>query len=262
LPAAAAEWAYRAVGADMMLGSFSGGTDVCTGFVGPSPLHPVWAGEISCRCLGARVEVYDDAGRPVVGEEGELVIAAPLPSMPVRFWADPGDARYRAAYFERFPGVWAHGDRATLTERGTVTITGRSDGTLNRGGVRMGTAEFYSVVESGDDVADSLVVHVEDPAGGPGQLWLFVVPAPGVDDQEALAERLRAALRRELSPRHVPDHIVAVPAIPRTLTGKKMEVPVKRLLAGVDPARALAVEAVADPGSLEPFLALSKKAVR
>jgi acetoacetyl-CoA synthetase len=252
LPAAAAEWVYQGVGGDLLLSSFSGGTDVCTGFVGGSPLHPVWAGEISCRCLGAAVEVFDEAGTSVIDEEGELVLTQPLPSMPVAFWDDDG-SRYRSTYFERFPGVWAHGDRATLTERGTVIITGRSDGTLNRGGVRMGTAEFYAVVEGLDGVSDSLVVHLEDPAGGPGELWLFFVPAEGVDP-DVVSGQIRLALRRDLSPRHVPDRIVPIAAVPHTLSGKKLEVPVKRILAGVAPEEALTLASVANPESLDPFL--------
>jgi acetoacetyl-CoA synthetase len=259
LPAAAAEWVYREVAADILLASFSGGTDVCTGFVGASPLHPVWAGEISCRCLGAAVEIFDDSGYAIVDREGELVLTQPLPSMPVGFWGDAGGQRYRSAYFERFPGVWAHGDRATLTTRGTVIITGRSDGTLNRGGVRMGTAEFYDVVEGFDEVTDSLVVHLEDAGGGPGQLWLFVVVAGGASCSGDLEGRLRAALRRDLSPRHVPDRIVAVPAIPRTLSGKKLEVPLKRILAGVPVADALALASVDQPDSLQPFVSLARE---
>jgi len=258
LPASVAEWVYEEVAADVLLSSFSGGTDVCTGFVGGSPLHPVWAGEISCRCLGARVEVFDPAGRSVVGDEGELVLSAPLPSMPVGFWGDGDGSRYRAAYFDRFPGVWAHGDRARLTDRGTVIITGRSDGTLNRGGVRMGTAEFYSVVEGLDEVADSLVVHVEDSLGGPGELWLFVVEAPSTDPANAV-ERVKEALRRDLSPRHVPDRIVSIPAVPRTLSGKKLEVPVKRILSGEAPGDALSLSSVANPESLEPFIQLARQ---
>lgn len=255
LPAAAARWFYECVGDDMMLASFSGGTDVCTGFVGTSPLHPVWAGEISCRCLGAKVEVFDDRGRPVLNQEGELVVTAPLPSMPVGLWGDDG-TRYRSTYFERFPGVWAHGDQAMLTDRGTVVITGRSDGTLNRGGVRIGTAELYAVVESFQEVADSLAVHLEDPDGGPGELWLFAVGAKGAD-LSGIDDRLRAALRRDLSPRYVPDHVRLVPAIPRTHSGKKLEVPVKRLLSGTPAEDAFSLAAVADPKSLEPFLALA-----
>jgi acetoacetyl-CoA synthetase len=242
---------YEEVADDVMLSSFSGGTDVCTGFVGGSPLHPVWAGEISCRCLGAAVEVFDEAGKSVINQEGELVLTGPLPSMPVGFWGDDG-RRYRSAYFERFPGVWAHGDRATLTDRGTVIITGRSDGTLNRGGVRMGTADFYAVVEGLDGVTDSLVVHLEDPEGGPGELWLFFVPAEGVDP-DSMSERIKSALRRDLSPRHVPDRMVPIGAVPRTLSGKKLEVPVKRILSGVAPAEALTLASVANPESLDPF---------
>jgi acetoacetyl-CoA synthetase len=256
LPAAAAEWVYREVADDVMLASFSGGTDVCTGFVGPSPLHPVWAGEISCRCLGAAVEVFDDPGHAIIDREGELVLTQPLPSMPVGFWGDPDGKRYRAAYFERYPGIWAHGDRATLTSRGTVMITGRSDGTLNRGGVRMGTAEFYAVVEGFPEVTDSLVVHLEDAGGGPGELWLFVVTSGPVPDLE---RRVGDALRRDLSPRHVPDRIVAVPAIPRTLSGKKLEVPLKRILTGVPVADALALASVDQPDSLQPFVRLARE---
>jgi acetoacetyl-CoA synthetase len=249
---------YKDVAEDVLLASFSGGTDVCTGFVGTSPLHPVWAGEMSCRCLGARVEVFDDDGRPVTGSEGELVLTAPLPSMPVSILGDRDGSRYRSTYFERFPGVWAHGDRATLTERGTVIITGRSDGTLNRGGVRMGTAEFYAVVEALPQVADSLAVHLEDPSGGPGELMLFVVPAEDVE-RDDLADTVRAALRRDMSPRHVPDVIEVVKLIPRTLSGKKLEVPVKRILAGADVSSAVALASVAEPDSLQPFVEMARR---
>ncbi len=188
------------------------------------------------------------------------MLTAPLPSMPVRFWGDDDGRRYHAAYFERFPSVWAHGDRATLTGRGTCIITGRSDGTLNRGGVRMGTAEFYDIVERFDLVADSLVVHLDDRDGGPGQLWLFVVARDehlGAVGRDELADQLKAALRRELSPRHVPDRIVMVAQIPRTLSGKKLEVPVKRILAGVPIAEALTLTSVANPDSLTAFVGLA-----
>ncbi len=257
LPGSAAEWVYRDVKADLLVASFSGGTDVCTGFAGASPLHPVWPGEISCRCLGVALEVFDETGHPVRDVEGELVVTQPMPSMPVSFLNDPGDTRYRAAYFDRYPGVWVHGDRATLTAHGSVVITGRSDGTLNRGGVRMGTAEFYNVVEALPEVTDSLVVHLEDPGGGPGELWLFVV-APDADP-DALVERIRTEVRTRLSPRHVPDHVEVVGAVPRTLTGKKLEVPVKRILAGADPAAVASLSSVANPESLATFVALATR---
>lgn len=256
LPAEGARWVFEHLGEDILLESYSGGTDVCSGFVGASPLHDVWPGEISCRCLGVRVEVYDEDGHPVVDQEGELVVTLPMPSMPVGFLNDPGDARYRSAYFERFPGVWAHGDHATLTSRGTVIITGRSDGTLNRGGVRMGTAEFYAVVEAIAGIVDSLVVHVEDPGGGAGELWLFVV-APSAD-LDSLQGTVRSAIRAKLSPRHLPDRVVLIDEVPRTLTGKKLEVPVKKILAGAEPSSVVSLTSMANPESLAPFVALAR----
>jgi acetoacetyl-CoA synthetase len=257
LPAAGFRWVHDAVSPAVPLGSLSGGTDLCTGFLGPCPLVPVWAGEISCRMLGARVEAFDEAGRPVVGREGELVITAPMPSMPVALWGDPDGSRLRSAYFEPWPGVWRHGDWLTITERGSCVISGRSDATLKRGGVRIGTAEFYGVVEALPEIADSLVVHLEDAGGGPGELLLFVVPRDGAALDAGLRERIAGELRSELSPRHVPDEILAVPAIPRTLSGKKLEVPVKRILLGAHPDLAASKDALADPRSLEPFEALA-----
>jgi len=253
LPAEGFEWVYEAVKPDLLLSSISGGTDVCTAFVGGCPLVPVRAGEISCRYLGARVEAYDEAGHPVVGEQGELVITAPMPSMPVGFWGDEDGSRYRDAYFEDHPGVWTHGDWITLYADGACVITGRSDATLNRGGVRMGTAELYSVVEALPEVADSLVVHLEDREGGPGRLVLFVAPAGGAPLDEALRDRIRTALRTELSPRHVPDEIHEVPGVPRTLSGKKLEVPVKRILGGADPDRAASRGSLANPDVLDAY---------
>ena len=254
----AARWVYEAVNPDVLLSSFSGGTDVCTGFVGASPLHPVWAGEISCRCLGAKVEVFDDDGNSQVGSEGELVLTAPLPSMPVAFVDDEDGSRLRSAYFERYPGVWHHGDRAVLSERGTLTITGRSDGTLNRGGVRMGTAELYSVLDSLPEVSDSLAVHLEDPGGGPGELLVLVVGAPGADNDE-VTDVIRTELRRRLSPRHVPDRVEFVTAIPRTLSGKRLEVPVKRVLLGAPPSEVLSTAALTDPSSIDPIVELARR---
>ncbi len=258
LPAAGFDWVYEAVGPDLVLGSLSGGTDLCTGFVGPCPILPVWAGEITCRMLGAKVEAYDEDGRSVVGRQGELVLSAPMPSMPVGFWNDPDGSRLRGAYFERYPGVWRHGDWITITERGSCVISGRSDATLKRGGVRLGTAEFYAIVEGLPDVADSLVVHLEDAEGGPGELLLFVVPRTGTDVDADLRGRIVTELRRNLSPRHVPDTIMAVPAVPRTLSGKKLEIPVKRILLGLPPDTVASRDALADPRGLEPFEALAE----
>jgi acetoacetyl-CoA synthetase len=259
LPAEGAHWVYDAVARDVMLSSISGGTDVCTAFVGGCPLEEVRAGEIPCRWLGAAVEAYDEDGRSVVGSEGELVITAPMPSMPVALWGDDDGSRLRSTYFGTYPGVWRHGDWITLTERGSCVITGRSDATLNRGGVRMGTAELYSVVEDIAGVVDSLVVHVEDPDGGPGRLVLLVVPV-AQDMQGAagddLSRRIKESLRSSLSPRHVPDEIHLVRSIPRTLSGKKLELPVKRILAGEDPREVASREALADPEALDAIVEL------
>jgi acetoacetyl-CoA synthetase len=259
LPAAGFDWVHEAVSPAVQLGSLSGGTDVCTGFLGPSPLVPVWAGEISCRMLGARVEAFDADGRSVVGREGELVITAPMPSMPVGLWGDDDGSRLREAYFSTYPGVWRHGDWVTITDRGSCIVTGRSDATLKRGGVRIGTSEFYGIVESLPEVADSLVVHLEDAGGGPGELLLFVVPRDGRGLDDQLRGRIGSALRQELSPRHVPDSIIEVPAVPRTLSGKKLEVPVKRILLGAPPDLAASRDALADPASLAPFEALARE---
>ncbi|MEY2568239.1 MAG: acetoacetyl-CoA synthetase [Actinomycetota bacterium] len=258
LPAEGFRWVYDAVGRDVMLVSASGGTDVVTAFVAGVPLLPVVAGEITCRCLGAKVEAFDDAGTSVVGAQGNLVITEPLPSMPVGFWGDADGSRYRAAYFEEYPGVWCHGDWITITDRGTCIITGRSDATLNRGGVRLGTSDFYSVVEAMPEVADSLVVHLEDDEGGPGELLLFVQLASGQAVDETLRKRMATELRTALSPRHVPDEIVAVPAVPRTLSGKKLEIPVKRILLGTPASKAAAIDALVDPSALDFFEQLAR----
>jgi acetoacetyl-CoA synthetase len=262
LPAAGFEWVADAVSGSIPTGSLSGGTDMCTGFLGPCPLVPVWAGEISCRMLGARVEAFDEGGRSVVGREGELVITAPMPSMPLSLWGDADGSRLREAYFSTYPGVWRHGDWLTITERGSCIVTGRSDATLKRGGVRIGTAELYGIVEGLPEIADSIVVHLEDEAGGPGELLLFVVPRDGRTLDGDLEKRIAAALRTELSPRHVPDQILAVPAIPRTLSGKKLEVPVKRILLGARPDEVASRDSLTDPGSLLPFEALARDRAR
>nr|WP_041625259.1 acetoacetate--CoA ligase [Stackebrandtia nassauensis] len=257
LPPEGFAYVYEAIAPDAMLTSLSGGTDVCTGFVGGAPLVPVYKGEIACRCLGSRVEAFGPDGKPVLGETGELVITAPMPSMPVGFWGDEDGSRYREAYFDTYPGVWRHGDWITITDRGTCVITGRSDATLKRGGVRLGTSEFYSVVEALDEVNDSLVVHLEDDEGGPGRLLLFVVTAGGREVDDELRRTIARELRGSLSPRHVPDELYAVPAVPRTLSGKKLEIPVKRILTGTPIAEAAATGALANPESLEAFLAYS-----
>ena len=258
LPAVGFEWVHEQL-PDVWLTSVSGGTDVCTAFVGGSPLLPVIAGEISCRYLGARVEAFDDEGRSVVGEQGELVVTRPMPSMPARLWGDDDGSRLRDAYFSRFPGVWCHGDWITITERGSCVITGRSDATLNRGGVRLGTSEFYAVVEAIPGIADSLVVHLEDAEGDAGRLVLFVQLERSVPLDDRLLARIAGDLRSALSPRHVPDDVYAVPAIPRTHSGKKLEVPVKRILGGAPLATVVSVGALADPGALDPFVEIGRR---
>jgi acetoacetyl-CoA synthetase len=252
LPPEGFRWVYQGVGSDLLLGSYSGGTDVCTGFVGPCPLLPVRAGVIAGSCLGAKVEAYDATGRPVTGEVGELVLTAPMPSMPVGFWNDPGGERYRASYFSPYPGVWRHGDWISMLPDGGCVIFGRSDATLNRGGVRMGTSEFYRVVEQLPEVADSLVVDTGQ-LGAEGRLILYLVLADGHDLGDELAGRIKAALRTALSPRHVPDEIHQVPGIPRTLSGKKLEVPVRKILLGTPVADAADPDALANPEALKWF---------
>jgi acetoacetyl-CoA synthetase len=256
-------WITDAVGAHVQISSMSGGTDVCTAFLTSAPTVPVWRGELSCAALGVDVHAVDAEGRDLPlsddpAQVGELVVAAPMPSMPVALWADPDGSRLREAYFADFPGRWRHGDWVRATPRGSFVITGRSDSTLNRGGVRMGTADLYAVVEGFDEVADSLVVDTSSLGSDDGELLCFVVLAGGaaLDDVEP---RLRAALREELSPRHVPDRFLVVDAVPRTLSGKKCEVPVKRILAGADPDRAVSRDALQDPDALAPFLELARR---
>ena len=256
LPPEGFRWVYEAVTTDGLLNSASGGTDVCTAFVGACPLLPVREGRISGKALGAKVEAFDPDSRPVVGELGELVITEPMPSMPVGFWGDPDGSRYRSAYFEDFAGVWRHGDWISFDDDGSCVISGRSDSTLNRGGVRLGTSEFYSVVEALPEVADSLVVHLEDQSSdgiGMGELLLFVVPAEGCSVDDELKARIARELRGALSPRHIPDAIHGVPGIPRTLSGKKLEVPVKRILTGTPTDVAASRGALANPDSLDAF---------
>jgi acetoacetyl-CoA synthetase len=259
LPAEGFDWIYEQLGPDVLLNVGSGGTDVCCGVVQGSPMQPVYRGEIAGRCLGVDSAAYDPGGREVVGELGELVIRQPMPSMPVGFWNDPRDERYREAYFDRYPGVWRFGDWIIFTERGSCVVTGRSDATLNRGGVRLGTGEFYAVVEEIDEVLDSLAVHLEDPEGGPGELLLFVQLREGESLSDELRSQIGAVLRGALSPRHVPDAIQVVPAIPRTMTGKKLELPVKRILQGTPADQVASRDALADPESIDAFVAYARE---
>ena len=258
LPADAFRWVYSSVSPDVLLSPISGGTDVCSAFVGGSPMTPVWEGEIPTRYLGAAVEAFDESGRPVVGDQGELVLTQPMPTMPVGFWGDEDGSRYRAAYFEDFPGVWRHGDWVVITDRGSCVISGRSDATLNRGGVRVGTAEIYRVAESIEGVTDSLVVHLESAdADDPGQLVLFVVLDDGVELDDEVRSRIRSGLRSGLSPRHVPDEMHQVSAIPTTLSGKKLELPVKKVLLGGDPATVASRGALKDPTALDAIVIIA-----
>ncbi|SFD08549.1 acetoacetate--CoA ligase [Streptomyces aidingensis] len=256
LPPDGFRWLHEEVAADLWIASVSGGTDVCSCFAGAVPTLPVYTGELQAACLGTGLQSWDPHGRPLTDEVGELVVTTPMPSMPVRFWNDPDGSRYRDSYFGMFPGVWRHGDWITLTSRGGVVIHGRSDSTLNRQGVRMGSADIYEAVERLPEVRESLVIGVEQPDGG---YWmpLFVVPAEGAVLDDALRERIRAVLRRELSPRHVPDEVIEIPGVPHTLTGKRIEVPVKRIFQGVPLEKAVNPGSVDDPGLLAHFARLA-----
>ncbi len=258
LPADGFRWVYEGVGTDVMLSSISGGTDICSAFVGGCPMVPVVAGQISCRYLGAAVEAFDEEGRSIVGEQGELVVTQPMPSMPIGFWGDADGSRYRAAYFDSYPGVWRHGDWITIDDHGSCVITGRSDATLNRGGVRIGTSEIYRVVEAVHGVDDSLIVHLEDTdGGGAGVLVLFVALHAGTEIGDVI-DPIRLALRGDLSPRHVPDEIHALPAIPTTLSGKKLELPVKKILRGAAPDSVASRGALKNPESLDDVAAIAQ----
>jgi acetoacetyl-CoA synthetase len=244
LPPDGFRWLHDEVADDLWIASVSGGTDVCSCFAGGVPTLPVHIGELQAACLGTDLQAWDPEGHPLVDQVGELVIANPMPSMPVRFWNDPDGSRYRDSYFTTYPGVWRHGDWITLTSRGTVVIHGRSDSTLNRQGVRMGSAEIYEVVERLPEIRECLVIGVEQPDGG---YWmpLFVRLAEGATLDDALRAKVADALRTQLSPRHVPDEIIEAPGVPHTLTGKRIEVPVKRLLLGAP------LDQVVSPGSVD-----------
>ena len=259
LPAEGYRYVYEQLPPELVLINGSGGTDVCTGIVSGSFAQPVYEGEISGPCLGVDAHAFDVYGQEVVDELGELVITKPMPSMPVGLWGDADGSRYRSSYFDRYPGVWRQGDWIRFAPRGSCVLTGRSDATLNRGGVRLGTGEFYAVIEDLPELVDALVVHLEDTGGGAGELLLFVVAADDAVVDASLRQRIATTLRNELSPRHVPDGIFIVPAIPRTLTGKKLESPVKRILLG-DPAEQVASrDSLADPSALDAFVALASE---
>ncbi|WP_067710235.1 acetoacetate--CoA ligase [Nocardia yamanashiensis] len=255
LPPSSALWLRDNVGEHVPVASISGGTDVVSAFIGGVRTVPVWPGELSAPYLGVALDAWDENGKPVRGEVGELVITEPMPSMPVRFWNDPDGSRYHDAYFDMFPGVWRHGDWITLTDHGSIVVHGRSDSTLNRHGIRMGSADIYQTVEALPEIAEALVLGVEQPDGG---YWmpLFVVPVPGVDLTDELKARINAAIRTEVSPRHVPDEIIQAPGVPHTRTGKKLEVPLKKLFQGADPATVVARTAIDDPDLLDWFAAL------
>jgi acetoacetyl-CoA synthetase len=251
------EWIYDAK-EDVWLASISGGTDVCTGFVGGCPTLPVYSGEIQCRSLGAAVNAYDDEGRSVVGRVGELVVTEPMPSMPLFFWGDADGSKYGESYFAVYPGVWRHGDWIMIKERGTCVIFGRSDATIKRMGIRIGTSEIYRAVESMQEVAESLAIDMEGLHGKPFMI-LFVVPAAGVALDDTLKERIKERVKSDLSKRYVPDMIVEVSSVPRTLSGKKLEVPVKRVFTGVDPSRAFNVGSLSNPASMDQMVEMARR---
>ncbi|GAC1533836.1 MAG: acetoacetate--CoA ligase [Herpetosiphon sp.] len=253
LPVEGFQWIYDHVRSDLWLVSTSGGTDVCTSFVTGCPILPVRAGEIQSRSLGCKVEAWDEGGHPLIDQVGELVISEPMPSMPLYFWNDPDNKRYAESYFSMYPGVWRHGDWIKITPHGSAIIYGRSDSTLNRMGVRMGTSELYSAVEAVPEVLDSMIIDLE-VLGRDSYMPLFVKLQPGVELTADLTAKIKSAIRRALSPRHVPDDIVAVPEIPRTLNGKKMEVPVKKILMGSPPEKAANLDSMSNPDSLQPFV--------
>lgn len=256
LPPEGFQWVYDHIKPDLWLISTSGGTDVCTSFVTGCPLLPVYRGEIQCRALGADVQAWNEDGRPVIDEVGELVLTQPMPSMPLYFWNDPDNQRYRESYFEMFPGIWRHGDWVKITSRDSVVIYGRSDSTINRQGVRMGTSEIYRTVEDIPEVLDSLVVDLEG-LGGASYMPLFVVLKPGVELNDDLKTRINSRIRSSLSPRHVPNEIYAIPEIPRTLSGKKLEVPVKKIMLGVPIEKAANPDSMSNPQVLRYFVDLA-----
>ena len=257
LPAEGFQWIYENAGSDIWLTSISGGTDVCSAFVGGCPVRPVYSGEIQCRALGCNLHAFDEAGHPVIEEVGEMVITSPMPSMPVKFWNDPEKVRYRSSYFEQYPGVWRHGDWIKITAHDSIVIYGRSDATLNRGGIRIGTSEIYRAVNSVEEIADSLIVCLEKP-GGDFYMPLFVVPAEGKILTDEIRNKIRQTIRKNYTPRHVPDDILEIQEVPYTISGKKTETPVKKILMGQKVSDVIKPDALKNPQALEYFVELSK----
>jgi acetoacetyl-CoA synthetase len=252
------QWIYDHVGSGTWLFSTSGGTDVCTAFVGGVPTLPVYRGELQARALGAKVEAFDEDGNSVIDQVGELVITEPMPSMPLYFWGDEDGSRYRASYFEPYPGVWRHGDWIEITSRGTAVIYGRSDSTINRQGVRMGTSEIYRAVAAVPEVLDALVVDVPRP-GTEGWMPLFVVLREGESLDDSLTDQIKRRIREQCSPRHVPDEVFQIDEVPRTLSGKALEVPVKRILRGTPVDQAASKDSLANPAALDYFVELAER---
>src|SRR5215204_217934 len=257
LPPEGFDWVYKNVKEDVWLFSMSGGTDLCTAFVGGCPLLPVRSGELQCRSLGAKVEAYDEKGNSLLDEVGELVIAEPMPSMPLYLWSDPEGERYRESYFDKYPGVWKHGDWIKIKPNGGAVIYGRSDAVINRGGVRMGTSELYRAVDKVEEVQDSLAVDVQKD--GDEHISLFVVLKEGAELDEDLKDRIKKSIGDTTSPRHVPDEVLSVPDVPYTLNGKKLEVPVKKILSGTPPEEAASKDSLRNPDSLDTFVELAER---
>jgi acetoacetyl-CoA synthetase len=251
-------WIYEHVGEDTWLFSTSGGTDLCTAFVGGCPLLPVYLGELQARSLGAKVEAFDPDGEPLIDEVGELVLTEPMPSMPLFLWNDPDGERLRESYFDMYPGIWRHGDWIEITSRGTAIITGRSDSTINRGGIRMGTSEIYAAVLALDEITDALVVDIPRE-GGDSEMLMFVVLREGAELGEDVVKAISTRIREDCSPRHVPDSVEAIAAVPRTLSGKVLEVPVKRILSGTPPEKAASRESLANPEALDWFVEYAER---
>lgn len=257
LPPEAFEWIYQAISSDVWLCSMSGGTDVCTAFVGGCPYEPVYKGAIQCRGLGCAMKAYDDDGNEMIGSLGEMIVEQPMPSMPIFFWNDPENKRYRSSYFEQYPGKWRHGDWIKIFENGSLIIQGRSDATLNRKGVRIGTAEIYAVLDRIPEIQDSMVLNLEKDDGS-DVMPLFVMLDGGAELSDALINQIKTSLRKECSPRHVPDTVMAVPDIPYTLSGKKMEVPVKKILLGMDAGKSMNKDAMRNPEAMVFFMGVGK----